>query len=298
MGLAHVVSVWRTALLKGTWDVTTTSTTRTLRYQVSLPEAGITFLAEVDDPLRRPSVRHAHGEVQLLWLLAGAMRIEYEGAAVGLEPGGCCAITAARPHLVVGRTDRRHAAVRFLDVRVAGDGAAPLLAHLERLRFDRALGVPARVAIDAATALADAARAVGGRRTALVLARLWAMLAELAPAESGATAAEDDGGADYRLREAERFMAERLADPIGVADVARAARLSRSQLTRLYAARGLDGPAARLRQLRVERAARLLATSTLSVKEVAAVCGFVSPNHFSRVFEQRMGVPPSRYRAG
>lgn len=51
-----------------------------------------------------------------------------------------------------------------------------------------------------------------------------------------------------------------------------------------------------LLERRLERAARLLATTELSVTEVVLECGFESPAHFSRAFRKRFGRAPSKHR--
>jgi transcriptional regulator GlxA family with amidase domain len=48
---------------------------------------------------------------------------------------------------------------------------------------------------------------------------------------------------------------------------------------------------------RLRRATGLLASSQLSVGEVAAECGFPRPEHFSRAFRSAFGISPSMYRA-
>ncbi|MBR5870106.1 MAG: helix-turn-helix transcriptional regulator [Clostridia bacterium] len=48
--------------------------------------------------------------------------------------------------------------------------------------------------------------------------------------------------------------------------------------------------------VRVENAARLLATTTESVSHIAELCGFSSPAHFSSVFLHSMGETPVNYR--
>jgi AraC-like DNA-binding protein len=51
-----------------------------------------------------------------------------------------------------------------------------------------------------------------------------------------------------------------------------------------------------LRGLRMDRAKRLLREEELTVAQVADAVGFSDPYHFSRVFRQHVGMPPSRYR--
>jgi AraC family transcriptional regulator len=48
---------------------------------------------------------------------------------------------------------------------------------------------------------------------------------------------------------------------------------------------------------RMGRATGLLASSPLSISEVAVKCGFPRPEHFSRAFRSAFGISPSMYRA-
>jgi transcriptional regulator GlxA family with amidase domain len=48
--------------------------------------------------------------------------------------------------------------------------------------------------------------------------------------------------------------------------------------------------------LRLKRAARLLADSHLSIKEIAPATGFQDANYFARVFRAAYGCSPSEYR--
>ena len=52
-----------------------------------------------------------------------------------------------------------------------------------------------------------------------------------------------------------------------------------------------------LRCLRMDRAKQLLLAGELSVAQVADAVGFADPYHFSRVFRQHEGMPPTEYRA-
>ena len=51
-----------------------------------------------------------------------------------------------------------------------------------------------------------------------------------------------------------------------------------------------------LRRARVRAACRLLTSTTLCMKEIAAHVGFSSPNRFARDFKKICGVTPSMYR--
>ena len=55
-------------------------------------------------------------------------------------------------------------------------------------------------------------------------------------------------------------------------------------------------PAKVLDRVRVDHARTLLATTTLSAKEVAGASGFSSPARMSEAFRREMGMLPSAYR--
>jgi len=71
---------------------------------------------------------------------------------------------------------------------------------------------------------------------------------------------------------------------------------SRSHFLRMFeTATGLT-PHRYLLQLRLERAQELMRKGSTSLIDIAALCGFSSHAHMSRVFRQLLGVTPSQYR--
>jgi AraC-like DNA-binding protein len=91
------------------------------------------------------------------------------------------------------------------------------------------------------------------------------------------------------------LLAERLADPPTLAELAGLTGLSQFALLRAFrAATGLP-PHAYLNQLRVRRARRLL-DDGLPAAEVAARTGFADQAHLTRHFKRVVGVPPAAYQ--
>jgi AraC family transcriptional regulator len=71
---------------------------------------------------------------------------------------------------------------------------------------------------------------------------------------------------------------------------------SRSHFLRMFeTATGLT-PHRYLLQLRLERAQELIRKGSTSLIDIAALCGFSSHAHMSRVFRQVLGITPSQYR--
>jgi transcriptional regulator GlxA family with amidase domain len=79
-------------------------------------------------------------------------------------------------------------------------------------------------------------------------------------------------------------------------DLARAVAVSKTHLTRVFHDNLGVSPVEALRQLRLDRAASLLARTNLEIQAIAAAAGFADAFHFSRVFKQHYGVAPRLFR--
>lgn len=92
-------------------------------------------------------------------------------------------------------------------------------------------------------------------------------------------------------------VAESLDDPTTTAtDLARRAHLSRFHFDRVITAAAGESPSAFRRRLLLERAAYRLATSELSILDLAVEAGFGSNEAFTRAFSRAYGVPPRSWR--
>jgi AraC-like DNA-binding protein len=83
---------------------------------------------------------------------------------------------------------------------------------------------------------------------------------------------------------------------IRMKEVATHLGMSREHFTRLFATQMKQSPAAFLRGLRVEAAARLLLTTDLPVAEIAFRSGWASPTKLDLFFKRTHGVSPKEYR--
>ncbi|GAB3924494.1 hypothetical protein GCM10011575_03620 [Microlunatus endophyticus] len=93
-----------------------------------------------------------------------------------------------------------------------------------------------------------------------------------------------------------KLLRERIAEPWTLDSLADEVHLSRSQLVRAFDATVDMSPMAYLRQMRVERMARLLASTDLSVAEAARSVGWKNQFHASQCFHAHCGVSPTEYR--
>jgi AraC-like DNA-binding protein len=83
---------------------------------------------------------------------------------------------------------------------------------------------------------------------------------------------------------------------LSVAKVAESMRLSPCHLTRLLTRHTGHGFPFHLHTKRIARAKQLLAESTLSMKEISGLVGYLRTTQFDRRFRQELGVTPSEYR--
>ena len=99
------------------------------------------------------------------------------------------------------------------------------------------------------------------------------------------------------LEEANEIVAREYAADLSLDDIARRVASSRRQLQRAYAEIGRTTFREHLTQVRMERAAEMLAARRLTVREVAHRVGYRQPAQFAKAFRRHLGVAPSDYRA-
>ena len=100
------------------------------------------------------------------------------------------------------------------------------------------------------------------------------------------------------LEEANAIVDRDYASDLSLDDIAHRVASSRRQLQRAYAEIGDTTFRDHLTQVRMERAAELLATRMFTVREVAHRVGYRQPAQFAKAFRRHRGVSPSDFRAG
>ena len=133
----------------------------------------------------------------------------------------------------------------------------------------------------------------------LISRQALARAGEAVPTSAPALADADPGLNPRQLRSVEaaaHTLRENLNSRLTIAQIAAYHSLSAAHFSTLFHRRYGTTPRAFLRRARVEKAEELLALSDLSVKEIAAITGFVDSPHLCKAFRALRGVTPRAVR--
>ena len=99
------------------------------------------------------------------------------------------------------------------------------------------------------------------------------------------------------FEEATEIVDQEYGSDLSLDEIARRVASSRRQLQRAYAEIGHTTFRDHLTRVRMEKAAQLLASRGMTVREVAHRVGYRQPAQFAKAFRRHLGVAPSDYRA-
>src|SRR6056297_1897159 len=220
-------------------------------------------------------------------IMAWLGRVARKGVQLGGVSGG--PVILAKAGLMAGRR-----------MTVHWEHAAALAELSPQLMIERTLYVIDRDRVTCAggTAPIDLMHALITRHHGAPFARLvsdWFMHTEVRPSAGPQRAGlvERVGCNVPAVLDAVEMMETHVADPVKLGDLANAAGVSPRQLNRLFHDRLGRSTMGYYRDLRLETARALLRNAPLSLTEIALATGFASSSHFSRVYAQHFGGPPS-----
>ena len=109
-------------------------------------------------------------------------------------------------------------------------------------------------------------------------------------------AAVRGGLAPHKLQKVLGYIDEKLAEPVGVRELASQVHMSPFHFARRFKQAVGTPPHAYITHVRIERAKRLLSGSNLPLIEVATRVGYRTQAHFTGVFHRYVGTTPRAYR--
>ncbi len=101
---------------------------------------------------------------------------------------------------------------------------------------------------------------------------------------------------DESMQKAVSYIHEHLDQELSIRALSRGAGISKSVLYKKFHACFQCTVSQYIHLKRVERAAELLKSGTMSVEEIGRKLGFTSASYFSKIFKKHMGVSPLNYK--
>ncbi|AOM81588.1 response regulator transcription factor [Salisediminibacterium beveridgei] len=105
-----------------------------------------------------------------------------------------------------------------------------------------------------------------------------------------------DADMEHSLEQVRRFIDTHYRSSLSLDEVADYAGLSMYYVSKLFKERFGVSFTRYVTDLRLTDAKRMLADSSISLKEIALELGYRDPNYFSRVFKKEVGISPTVYR--
>lgn len=220
---------------------------------------------------------HSHSFHELIVVLAGGMTVEHEGTKTDAVTGDVLLYPAGLIH--AERSDPEH----------------PVESRFVTFVCDGLRGTPLARVTDERGRIRQMARWLyeDGHATASLIqverqAMFQTVLAEFFH--------EAGPGDPPLVASTRRYIREHLAGPLVLADLARAAGLSRFHFVRAYRAATGRTPMQDVRALRAGFARELILGTNLPLKEIAPRAGLGNEYSMSRLFRQLFRMPPGQYR--
>jgi len=137
-----------------------------------------------------------------------------------------------------------------------------------------------------------------------ILASRLKALTHLAIADVLSHIPEDRARSFLRIAEGQQellavlhYIDKHLDQPLNNSRLAEIALASESRFIRRFREATGRTPGRYVQDRRLRRAAELLVSTDQTIDQIAESCGFANRYYFTRVFAQRMGCPPARYRS-
>lgn len=99
-----------------------------------------------------------------------------------------------------------------------------------------------------------------------------------------------------RIKTMLRYIQEHIHEELTIANIAQSASVSESECLRCFRDMLGTTPIRYVRQLRIQRAAELLESTSLKIAEIGALCGFQEMSYFSKSFRDIRGCTPKEHR--
>jgi YesN/AraC family two-component response regulator len=94
------------------------------------------------------------------------------------------------------------------------------------------------------------------------------------------------------------YIRKHCGEKITLGDIAKNVCLSRSYISAVFKEETGKSVVRQINEIRIEKSKKLLSDKTVSLSDIAGLCGFEDQSYFTRVFRRTTGVTPKKFRDG
>jgi len=242
-------------------------------------------------PLPFAAAPGAHDTIEIAVIQSGAVSYTVSGRETVVPEGHVIVVPRGVEHQTTFHTAVRGIALWLGPDFVAeiADAMGPEIAGLA-LR-PGLLGTKSPRVLTLLGILADEVRAAAPGHTRAAEALAESVVIEVL--RKAPRPANQPGGRDPRVAQAIAQMNASFAEPLGIDDLAKTARMSRFHFSRLFRDETGQAPYQYLLRVRLAKAAELLRGGHHSVTEAALAAGFTDLSRFASMFKKHTGKRPS-----
>lgn len=251
---------------------------------------------------------HWHEEMEVILVAEGSARLRAKGRAYTLTAGEGCFINSGVLHALHGEGNTLETRSVVFHPRLVGGSMDSIFwqGYVEPILSDQSLpGVIFSRSLPWGEAAVEAIRRAWSAgveeapgyefQMRQALSDLILLLHQNQPARRPEPTVKElrDG---ERIKGMLRYIQDHLAEELTVEEIARAGMVSKSECLRCFKTMISGAPMQYVKELRLQRAARLLRESTYPVSRVAELCGFQDLSYFAKSFRLWKGCTPREYR--
>ncbi|MEO3946623.1 AraC family transcriptional regulator [Gorillibacterium sp. CAU 1737] len=246
---------------------------------------------------------HDHEAYELYYLVAGERYFFIKDRTYHMHKGDLVLIPTHVLHKTSSARKDGHERILIHFRKEALDGLLPeyeerildMFAQFPHIRLSVKEQAVIRRIVDSMLYELEAEKPGAERYARLLLAELILLLIRITEGRH-AEVAEFPNSLHHKVSEVAQFIGEHYGEPITLNGLSERFHISPFYLSRIFhQVTGLP-VVSYINHVRVEEARLLLATTEMSVTEIALKTGYQSVTHFGRVFKAAVGLSPQKYR--
>ena len=251
-----------------------------------------------------PVCAHMHEEIELIAVLSGQLSLLVNGNELSLTAGEGILINGSRIHAVFPpELGECELICVMLHPSLLGTNTTLVRELVEpRLKDPRVPYLKLRSDRFAHREIYEKIKWIH-RMAREPMAPLWLMAAAAEIWANFCEHTEDTPSAHGRSTDDARaaaammtYVREHCAERMTLPAIAASAEMGQSKCCKLFAAYLKETPIEYLTRCRLEKSARLLSDTSLTVHEIANACGFAGGSYFAEAFHAHCGLTPTAYR--